>query len=511
MPRCCTTTRRPTASCPSPTSSSTARTTPGSTPACRRRRSRAPGLASLASGARPCRHAVPVLRALRGRRAPRVRGDRSPSTRRTASRAVSERARPAGARRLGGSTRVVGVIGWPVEHSLSPAIHNAAFAALGLDWVYVPMPVPPARCAGRGRGAAGARLRRRERDDAAQDRACAERRRRAVRGRTRVLGAVNTIVVGADAISGHNTDVAGFDRFLRRGRRLRPSGSDARSCSAPAGRRAPARSRSRAAGSARLTVAVRDPSRADGAPRRRSRASARRRSRRVVRRRRTRSTADLVVNATPLGAARRVAPAAAARSRTCVGRRPRCTARARRRSRRPCVAAGGTAFGGLGLLLQQAAIAFELWTGQPAPLEVMSAAALAELQRTLGTARALGGPTSRGRSAEWPRPQVPVPVLPMVSREHPRWKTSMRSPPSLGAGIDDVRGLPDPFEATGWSSAAHPEDREVEAQARVDPFRRARRSRARVRPVRDRDLVLRAPRPYAALRGRRGPACVPGS
>jgi shikimate dehydrogenase len=40
-------------------------------------------------------------------------------------------------------------------------------------------------------------------------------------------------------------------------------------------------------------------------------------------------------------------------------------------------AAGGTAFGGIGLLLEQAAIAFELWTGQPAPVEVMSAAALA--------------------------------------------------------------------------------------------------------------------------------------
>jgi shikimate dehydrogenase len=33
----------------------------------------------------------------------------------------------------------VGVIGWPVAHSLSPAIHNAAFAALEMDWVYVPL------------------------------------------------------------------------------------------------------------------------------------------------------------------------------------------------------------------------------------------------------------------------------------------------------------------------------------------------------------------------------------
>jgi shikimate dehydrogenase len=38
-------------------------------------------------------------------------------------------------------TRVVGIIGCPVAHSLSPSMHNAAFAALGLDWVYVPFPV----------------------------------------------------------------------------------------------------------------------------------------------------------------------------------------------------------------------------------------------------------------------------------------------------------------------------------------------------------------------------------
>jgi shikimate dehydrogenase len=41
--------------------------------------------------------------------------------------------------------------------------------------------------------------------------------------------------------------------------------------------------------------------------------------------------------------------------------------------------AGAEVFGGLGLLLQQAALSFELWTGTPAPLEVMSAAALASM------------------------------------------------------------------------------------------------------------------------------------
>jgi shikimate dehydrogenase len=42
-----------------------------------------------------------------------------------------------------GRTQIVGVIGDPIGHTLSPAMHNAAFAALGLDWVYVPCHVLP--------------------------------------------------------------------------------------------------------------------------------------------------------------------------------------------------------------------------------------------------------------------------------------------------------------------------------------------------------------------------------
>ena len=38
----------------------------------------------------------------------------------------------------------VGVIGFPIEHSLSPVMHNAAFAALGMsDWLYDAMSIPP--------------------------------------------------------------------------------------------------------------------------------------------------------------------------------------------------------------------------------------------------------------------------------------------------------------------------------------------------------------------------------
>ena len=43
-----------------------------------------------------------------------------------------------------GTTKLVGLIGWPVSHSLSPQMHNAAFADKGLDFCYVALPVKPA-------------------------------------------------------------------------------------------------------------------------------------------------------------------------------------------------------------------------------------------------------------------------------------------------------------------------------------------------------------------------------
>ena len=48
-------------------------------------------------------------------------------------------------REIGGSTRVVAVFGDPVEHSLSPRMHNAGYDALGLDYVYIALRPSAAR------------------------------------------------------------------------------------------------------------------------------------------------------------------------------------------------------------------------------------------------------------------------------------------------------------------------------------------------------------------------------
>ncbi len=44
---------------------------------------------------------------------------------------------------MDGAAQRVGLLGWPLGHSISPAMHNAAFAALGLDWHYDLLPFPP--------------------------------------------------------------------------------------------------------------------------------------------------------------------------------------------------------------------------------------------------------------------------------------------------------------------------------------------------------------------------------
>lgn len=290
---------------------------------------------------------------------------------------------PEGRPRIGGSTRVVGVIGWPVSHSLSPAIHNAAFSALGMDWAYVPLPVPPdalpeALAGLRALGLAGANVTMPHKGGCAEliDALTEDARR---------LRAVNTIVLGPEGASGHNTDAPGFDRFLRRDAGFDPSGRSALIYGAGGAARACALALARA-GLRALAVAVREPERA--AALREAVEGLLEVS--VVRFEEAAGTpSDLIVNATPLGIHGEKLPLPP------LGPDVLGVDLLYRPSVTPLLsavrAAGGAAFGGLGLLLEQAALSFELWTGKAAPLEVMSAAALAELAEGPG-----GGPSAAG-------------------------------------------------------------------------------------------------------------------
>src|SRR3990167_6156604 len=109
------------------------------------------------------------------------------------------------------------VIGQPLAHSLSPAIHNAAFAAIGFDAHYEPAEVPPDELGlwvdrARSRETLGfnVTLPHKETIRAYLD---------AAEGDGRLTGAVNTVAVaesadGALVLTGTNTDTAGFRRML---------------------------------------------------------------------------------------------------------------------------------------------------------------------------------------------------------------------------------------------------------------------------------------------------------
>jgi shikimate dehydrogenase len=106
-------------------------------------------------------------------------------------------------------TTFAGVLGFPVGHSRSPAMMNAAFAELGLDWRYLALPVPPARFAETVRALAGSGYRaanvtiphKRAAHDLADE----------LTEEARGIGAVNTLGLDpAGALVGHNTDAPGL-------------------------------------------------------------------------------------------------------------------------------------------------------------------------------------------------------------------------------------------------------------------------------------------------------------
>ncbi len=264
-------------------------------------------------------------------------------------------------------TRLFGVIGHPISHSLSPVMHTAALRALHLDAFYVPFDVPPAllRPMLRGLILAGVEglnvtVPLKERVIPLLDR---------VEASARALGAVNTIVVRGRRTIGYNTDGAGFVKALQEfGWRRGPTRSLILGAGGAA--RAVAWELTRAAGS-QVTIANRHPARAVRLARWLSRAHPRARVQAVALSNVALDGVELVVNATTVGwrAADRllIDPGRLKRGTIVydlVYHRETPLMHAARR--RGCIAANG-----LSMLLYQGAESFRLWHHRAPPIDTM--------------------------------------------------------------------------------------------------------------------------------------------
>ena len=272
---------------------------------------------------------------------------------------------------VSGATRVTGVIGDPVTHSLSPALHNAAYAALGLDWVSVPFPVSAGKgseavAAMRTLGLAGLSVTTPHKDAVAQT-------ADSVSDAVAALGAANCLVASADGrVRAENTDGDGFLGGL-----LEDADTTVREKTVVVlGAGGAARAISVAcadAGAAEVLVVNRTAQRADVCAGLAGSVG-------VVAQQADIPRADIVVNATTVGMAPDSAmpcdPALLHRGQIVVDivYNPSETvwlAAAR--------AAGIRSYNGLSMLVHQAGFAITHWTGQPAPIDAMRSAVKASL------------------------------------------------------------------------------------------------------------------------------------
>jgi shikimate dehydrogenase len=218
---------------------------------------------------------------------------------------------------ISGRTRLVALLGHPVADSLSPRMQNAAFAARGLDWAYVACDVPPDAFEAAVRGLAAAGF--------AGANVTTPHKEAAARLAETDLDSVNTLVFEDGRIRGHSTDAAVLDGLASERPVVLGDGGAARAfCAAlPEARNFARRSKW-------------PPDAAD---------------------------ADLVVNATSerddvlveLGAGQTLVDLPYPDTATGLAARE----------------AGARVVSGLDVLVAQGAASFEVWTGVPAPVEVM--------------------------------------------------------------------------------------------------------------------------------------------
>lgn len=273
---------------------------------------------------------------------------------------------------VNGETRVIGIFGNPIDHTRSPAMHNAAFRALGLPYIYIPFCVPPAAL---GKATASMRTL-----NLVGINVTVPHKEKILRyldelsPAASLYRAVNTVINRHGTLYGENTDGQGFLRSLSE-RNRSVQGREVVLIGAGGAARAVLVAFIQA-GSARITIVNRTPANA----------------KRLIRAYQSLSPtplvsapldalqdptlmkrAALVVNSIPLGLHSDTFPALdyGATPRRCLfydlvyGPQPTVFLQRAHHAQRPTL-------DGRRMLLHQGALAFELWTGHPAPLRVMS-------------------------------------------------------------------------------------------------------------------------------------------
>jgi shikimate dehydrogenase len=265
---------------------------------------------------------------------------------------------------------LAGVVGFPVGHSRSPAMMNAAFRELGLDWLYLPLPLEPERFDGtiRALGASGFRGVNVTVPHKLAAHAVADRRSAAAEA----IGAANTLTFEGGRIEADNTDAGGLLAALGDA----AGGARALVLGAGGAGRAAAWAL-REAGAREVTVWNRTAERAAALA-----------AELGVRQAQRPEPSDLLVNATSVGLGgeteRQVVEALALEGlvpppllvELVYGEGPTALTKWAERG-------GSRVVDGLEVLVRQGALSFERWTGADAPLETMRRAARGDVQGTL--------------------------------------------------------------------------------------------------------------------------------
>jgi shikimate dehydrogenase len=281
---------------------------------------------------------------------------------------------------ISGKTRVFGIFGYPVEHTFSPGMHNAAFGKLGLDACYVPYPVHPDRLSQAVKaviplGLSGLNITvpHKERIIAYLDHLTEE---------AGLIGAVNTVEVKNGELIGHNTDGRGFLRSLKEQANFAPRRKKILVIGAGGAARAVGFSLA-LAGASSVVFLNRNPAKAVSLARDiRTRTCCDARTISYSDLAQAAAEADCLINSTPLGSKKKDSlpvPVQVISSRHLVCDlvyNPHLTPLLKSARKRKAAILPG-----LGMLLFQGVIAFEIWTRKKAPVSVMKAALSRQIPR----------------------------------------------------------------------------------------------------------------------------------